>query len=456
MKVDEKPIAKDIDISMFDIFILIIQDNKYMKEICSRTNKSFIPVINKPILFYQLEFLERQGIKRVKILVQENDVETKHNLDSYQGPIKYDFIPISKDKLGIFESIKKKLDYKNFILIEGDSILSFNLWEFFDNHIDNNNMLSLVLQQKETKLNHLKKWREKTIDVFGIDIEHNNRVMYYKKHILEDNKSINIKKELLNRCPKMNLLLKYIDIGFYVFNESIYDILENPSFKEKTSELNIESIREDFIPFLIKNTFSRSLNLLIIEKYKNKLLKANKIKICAKLIENSNDINSDYAFKIYDYPSYLSIIEEIQKPYDQIKPIFFQTKNNIKNHFANFKEKIIQNLENNKKFSEDIPELKLISKDCYIADKVNSLASSTKIEKTVTDQNLKVDENSEIIGCIIGLDSEIGKNCKLKNCIVGENAVIADDSVMSECIIGDNYNFKNEDKNPVSNQIFAN
>ena len=237
----------------------------YMKEICKRTNKSFLPVINKPILFYQLEFLERQGIKKVKLLISKDDIETKRALDSYQGLIKYDFIPILKDKLGLFDVIKKRLDYKNFILIEGDSLLSFNLWELIDNHIDNNNILSLVLQKKENKLNYLKKFREKIVDVYGIDLEHNNRVVYYKKQNLEDHRNINIKKELLARCPKMNFLLKYIDIGFYIFNDSIFDILENQNFKDKISELDMESIREDFIPYLIKKTFSKTLNTIIIE-----------------------------------------------------------------------------------------------------------------------------------------------------------------------------------------------
>ena len=446
---------KDIDISMVDVFILIIQDNKYIKEICKRTNKSFLPVINKPILFYQLEFLERQRINKVKLLINEDDIETKRALDSYQGPIKYDFVPILKDKLGLFDIIKKNLDYKNFILIEGDSILSFNLWELIDNHIDNNNIVSLVLQQKENKLNCLKKFREKTVDIFGIDLEHNNRVVYYRKQNIDDHRNINIKKQLLNRCPKMNLLVKYIDIGLYIFNDSIFDILENKGFKEKISDLNIESIREDFIPFLIKQTFSKTLNMILIDKYQNQnlLLKADKIKIGAKLIENSDGITSEYVHKIYDYPSYLSLIEEIQKPYDKIKPIFFQTKNNTKNYFANFKEQIIKNIDNHKRYNDGIAELEAISDDCYIADKINKIEPKSKIKKTVTDKNLKVGENTQIINCIIGLDSEIGKNCKLKDCIIGDNVIIADDSDISESIIGDNYNFKNEEKKPISEQI---
>ena len=185
------------------------------------------------------------------------------------------------------------------------------------------------------------------------------------------------------------------------------------------------------------------------------MLKSNRIKICAKLIQNSDGITGEYVYKIYDYPSYLSVIEEIQKPYDKIKPLFFQTKNNTKNHFTNFREQILQNLENNKRFNDNIPDLELISDDCYIADKINKIEKKVKIKKTVTDQNLKVDENSEIIGCIIGLDSEIGKNCKLKNCIIGDNVVITDNSEISDCIIGDNYNFKNEEQKPVSEQILC-
>ena len=215
----------------------------------------------------------------------------------------------------------------------------------------------------------------------------------------------------------------------------------------------MESLRDDFIPFLIKNTYSTSLNKILIDKYQNQILKANKIKIFAKLIQNEENINSEYVYKIYDYPSYISTIEEIQKPYDKIKPIFFQTKNNTKNYFENFRENIIQNLENNKKYNDNIPELQLISEDSYIADKINSLNQSAEIKKTVSDQNLKVAENSEIVECIIGLDSEIGKNCKLKKCIIGNNVNISDGSKITECVIGDNYNFKNENENDISDKI---
>ena len=103
---EHKEKSKDLDISIIDIFILLVQNNKYMKEICNRASLSFLQVLNKPILFYQLEFLERQGIKKVKIIIDKNDVESKPILDSFKGKIEYDIIPINTEKLDLFEVIR--------------------------------------------------------------------------------------------------------------------------------------------------------------------------------------------------------------------------------------------------------------------------------------------------------------------------------------------------------------
>ena len=451
---EHKEKSKDLDISIIDIFILLVQNNKYMKEICNRASLSFLQVLNKPILFYQLEFLERQGIKKVKIIIDKNDVESKPILDSFKGKIEYDIIPINTEKLDLFEVIRRRLDHNNFILIEGDSILSFDFWKFIENHLNNNNILSMVLQKQDSGVKYLKKWREKTSYLYGIDFENNNRIVFFKKNNVDDNRNITIKKKILKRCPKIDFFTKYFDVGFYIFNNSIFDVLEIQKVKEKELELNIESIKEEFIPLLIENTFLKDFNLDLIEKHNNQLLQANRIKICAKLIDNNDNINSEYIYKIYDYPSYISTIGEIQKPIDNIRKIYLQTKNNTKNYFANFEQKILDNLDNNKKYNNEIPELELISDNCYLADKINSISNSAKIEKTVSSQNLKVDENSFIEGCLIRLDSEIGKNCTLKNCIIGDNVIIADNSKISDCVIGDNYNFKNENKKEVSEEIF--
>lgn len=133
-------------------------------------------------------------------------------------------------------------------------------------------------------------------------------------------------------------------------------------------------------------------------------------------------------------------------PYEEIRPIFFQTENNETNYFMNFADKIRDNLENNKKYNDNIPEIQLISKESYIADKVKDIQKGVVISKTVANKSLKVSEGTKLISCVIGENATIGKNCKLTNCIIGESSVIGDNCVISDCVIADNYNI-NENSN---------
>ena len=71
------------------------------------------------------------------------------------------------------------------------------MWKFIENHLNENNLLSLVLQKQDSEIKHLKKWREKTSYLYGIDFEHNNRIVFYKKINLDYNRNIYIKKKIL-------------------------------------------------------------------------------------------------------------------------------------------------------------------------------------------------------------------------------------------------------------------
>lgn len=458
--------TKNIDISIVDVFILIIDDTTSMKDICNKKKKSFLPVMNKPILFYQLEFLERQNIKEVHLLFNKEDLQKEivSNLASkYKGSIKLDLIETSMEVFDIFNTIKSNITKNNFLLIEGDSIISFNLGDFIDNHIDNKNLVTLILQKKESELTKMKFLREDTLDNFGIDFDDNNRVVYYYKKKPGDTEHLSINKKRFNNCTNFNLLMNYMDLGFYIFNYSIFDVLDfikSKIEKEKSEKRKnllksiVDTIKDDFIPYLIKKSFWKDLNMALIEKYNNELLKVDRIRIGSKLIDNEKNIKSDYCYKIYDYPSYITIIEEIQKSYDDIRPIFFQTKNNEKNYFMNFADKIRDNLENNKRYNDGIPEIEFITSDSYIADKIENIDKGVKINKTVADKKLKVLEGTKMNSCVIGENASIGKNCRLTNCIIGESAVIGDNCAISDCVIADNYNIS--EKTDASEKILSN
>ena len=208
--------TKHINISLVDVFILIIDDTTLMKDICNKTKKSFLLVINKPILFYQLEYLERQNIKEVHLLLNKDDLQkdmVSNLANKYKGTIKIDIMETSMEVLEIFNTIKSNITKNNFILIEGDSILSFNFGELIDNHIDNKNLVTLILQKKENELTKMKFLREDILDNFGIDFDDNNRIVYYYKKKPGDTENLSVNKKLFNNCTNFNLLMNYLDLG---------------------------------------------------------------------------------------------------------------------------------------------------------------------------------------------------------------------------------------------------
>lgn len=439
---------KNIDISNVDVFILINNVTDDLKEICPGSSKSFLKVLNKRLLFYQLEFFERQGIKKVNLILSGDIIlVTDLYLKEYKG-VQINKIPFDSDKdiYYLFSKIKEHSTKNNFIIVDGDSLFSFDLFEFIDNHIDNRNLISMILQKKnlkELKLSFLK--REK-IDIFGIGSE-DNRVLFYaqKEKESDNNEKLRVPKNILQHCPNIKLLFNYIDGGFYIINKSIFDIIDNEYFKKDRE--NMKTFNNELFPYLIKKSFSKNLNMILINKLaglkdKDKFsLLAKRITIKAKIIDNirNDNLSNDYYCKIIDYPTYLSTIEEIQTPYEKILPMFFQTENNDKNYFMNFIKKIGDNLNNGKAFNDGIEQLECFTADSYVA--VGENIESLKIEKgsrvirSVTGVDLNLNEGAKITSCLIGDGVEIGKDCKITNCVVGEGVVIKEGCVISDCVI---------------------
>lgn len=454
---------RNIDISNIDIFILIQNVPEDMKEICPGNSKSFLKVINKRILFYQLEFFERQGIKKVNLLIN-SDVRVASDLylKEYKG-IEINQIPFdaNKDIYYLFGKIKEHLTKKNFILVEGDSIFSFDFWEFVDNHIDNKNLISLILQKKnltQTKLPFLKK---KNLDIFAISSE-DNRVLFHaqKENDSENNDNLFLPKNILSHCTNMKLLFNYINSGFYIINKSIFDLIESDVFKNdnaKEEKKETTSIENKLIFYLVKKSFSKKLNMILINKMNNlkekekdnkneKLLSllAKRIIIKAKIIENNREnLNSDFYLKVIDYPTYFSTIDEIQTSYEKILPIFFQTENNNKNYFMNFADEIAENMNNNKMFNDNIEKLECISFDSYIAigekSELIKIEKGSRVNRTVAGVDLSVKEGAKITACLIGDGVEIGSDCKITNCIIGDGVVIEKNCIISDCVVENGY-----------------
>ena len=436
-----------LSISNIDIFILDTGFEESFRQLCDSGSKSLIKVINKPLLAYQLEFLEQCNIRDVFIIT--NKANSK-SIDDYLSTqffgekIKPVLITTNKEGMDIFSIIKNKLTKSNFILMTGDSILSFDLNSLIDAHIEEKCLVSMILNDisnnNNQKLNFLK---EEGFEAFGVcggkrTNEQLNKVVYYNKKESADSKDqFSIKKNILKHAQNFSLLYNYEDIHFYIFNKNIFSIIDN--FAEDIKKM--PSIKNDFIPFLIKKSFSKKINNILRDSSLDKPNLVRRVNIKSKILSKNPSISpiSEYVYRVINYPRLLQTVDEIQKPYENIEPIYFQTRNNTKNYFMNFAQQIQTNLDNNKQFNDGVPEIESVSMDSYVTDPIISLGKGTRVNRSVVGANLTLKEGCKITSCLLYDNVVVGKDCKISNCIIGDNAIIGDNCKIVDCVVVGNY-----------------
>ena len=447
LDIDHNPSLKTpISISNIDIFILVTGFEETCQELCDGNCKSLIKVINKPLLAYQLEFLERSNIRDVYIITNKTYSKSIDNYISSQffgDKIKPELIITSKENVELFSIIKNKSTKSNFILMSGDTILNFDLNALIDSHIEEKALSTMILNDV-SKFSNNQKLNFNTdegFEIFGVcekkKEDNLNKIVFYNKKENIKAKNASISKKLLKHEPNFSLLYNYEDIHFYIFNRNIFSIIDkfNDNMKSMTS------IKDDFIPYLIKKMFSKRVNNALKENAKENSNLVDKVLIKCKLLTNVNPITetTDFVYRVSTYQRLLSTIDEIQKPYDEIHPIFFQTRNNTKNTFSNYSQKIQDNLDNNKQFNDGIPEIESMSADSYVAEPITNIGKGTRINRTIVGANLSLKEGCKITSCLLFDNVSIGKDCKISNSIIGENAIIGDNCKIVDCVVVGNY-----------------
>lgn len=273
-----------IPLSCVNVFIISSGFEPSLDIFCDSESKSLIKVLNKPLLAYQLEYFERQGIKEIFIITNKKYYQGVEDYISSQfiGEIKAEIIITNKENFDLFNVIKNKVTKSNFLLVSGDSIINFNLNTFIDNHILEHSLVSLILTEDTQKFynQRFKFLSNKSIQVFGIEktkTEKLHKIVYSCKK--EQNDPFTLKKITLKHSSNFKLFYNLEDIHFYLFNSNLFN-LDTEEMKQMTS------INTDFIPFLIIQSFSNKLNTQLKEKANDNKLLVDQIKVKCHILSN--------------------------------------------------------------------------------------------------------------------------------------------------------------------------
>jgi NDP-sugar pyrophosphorylase family protein len=130
-----------------------------LKNISKYKTPAFLPILNKSILSYQLEFLERNNIKYFKLITYEEHrqvFEEFFNQNIQRLKFEVIYLPSTEEETDIFSLIKDTITKNNFILISCDSILNFDLFEFIDNHFEKKSLVSFILNDNFSNISNKK------------------------------------------------------------------------------------------------------------------------------------------------------------------------------------------------------------------------------------------------------------------------------------------------------------
>lgn len=187
------------------------------------TAKHLIPVANRPVILYTLEFMKKAGVKDVAIVVSpENETLFRETLkDGSQLDMHIEYIVQPQPK-GIAHAVYISRDFlkdEPFLLVLGDNLV------FED--------ISEVVESFESELvdGHILLARVKDPRAYGVAVIENGKIV----HVEEKPKE-----------PKSDLAI----VGVYLFRSSIFKAIENikPSWR---GELEIT----DAIAYLVQNGY---------------------------------------------------------------------------------------------------------------------------------------------------------------------------------------------------------
>ncbi len=197
------------------------------------TNKTLLPIYNKPMICYPLETLHSAGIKEIMIVVNERDVSAFERLlgnGQEWGLNNIEYI-VQKTMLGSADALRMTEKFANkekIILIFGDNITEESLKKDVE----------IFEKQASGARFFLKKVEDPCR--FGIAE-------------IKDNKIINVEEKPKN--PKSNLAI----MGIYMYDKQIFDIIQTikPSARGEyeITDINNFYVKNDTVTYRILNKF---------------------------------------------------------------------------------------------------------------------------------------------------------------------------------------------------------
>lgn len=200
-------------------------------------------IANKPMIYYSLNWLESNGVKKLIIVVQkqQSKILSKYMKEHYVGKMEFD-VETCEDDVTSAQAIRAldKVIQTDFIVVGVDFITNCPLLKLVDLHRRYNPIASIVLSRYQ------KDASDKLVveHIIGYDPDDPRPIVKYITAKSDLNFALKLKPSYMIKIPDLMVTTLLCNCYCYIFSKSVVDLLEEKDYTSLTHQL---------IPFLVKN-----------------------------------------------------------------------------------------------------------------------------------------------------------------------------------------------------------
>jgi len=424
--------------SEFTVILLAGGSGSRMYPLTEGLPKSLLPVANRPLISYQLEFLSRAGFSEVIIVLNSEDAPEiqKYVQEISKARIKIVF-EVTKGRVGTAEAIlrlKSKIQ-TDFIVISGDVIVTEDfIHTLADIHRAKDAAVTMLLKKKpppteEQKAAAKSSDNNEPADFIGLA---DGRVVFFA-NTADVEENLHLHKSLLKVYHNITIHKNLLDAHVYIFSRWTLGVLEK-------YEKDIGSLKGEFIPFLVKLQLQKKdPKGAIPEQVLN-------IETIATAMSSSTATNTDglgifcyvmedgYCIRVNTLLNYFEANKDVARGATTYNPYEEVGKQNF----------ISASAEVNPKTQ--------VGPDCVVGEGTK-IGEKCSVKKSNIGKHCNIAANVKIINSVIMDHVTIMEKCTIQNALICNNVHIGESVNLKDCQVGTSYNF--EAKGDFKNESFV-
>ncbi|KAF8929587.1 nucleotide-diphospho-sugar transferase [Dissophora ornata] len=399
--------------------------------------KALLPVVNQPMISYQLAWLEDSGVSDV-IVVSLNSGSKKlgHYLDRvYEGQLHIN-LEVVDDNTGTADAlalIKDKIQ-TDFIVISCDLLTSLIPHQFLDVHrSEDPTVTALFFEPNKGEGGPCGSSKVKEVTQYvGIDAS-NSQLVYLNNSDAMDSDEFSLRTSLLAKHPVTNISRLLQDAHLYVFKRWVIDLIAEVSNKR-----TMASIKEHVLPLLVKSQHQRVLaDREGVTKAVEAALSTHPSTQKLALSLSTTQAPETEDGKGREWKSLVNC-----KAFVLPKEIYCGRANTIPNYFEinRYYTKITDKERNPGATSQVQTQVgadSLIGDDTKIGDR-------SSVKKSTIGSHITIGKNVKIVNSIVMDHAIIEDNVKIEGCIICSGSKVCEKSTLRDCEVGGGFRVEKE------------